>query len=144
MDDAHVQPQTFVYTDAEAATVQSLQMAHQARVARANPALLALSIAVPVVMIGAVFAVDLIWYGGAMPAWLFVTLLFVFLAGMFTQILSYRLSLELSKRRVRHAMHQCSRRARCGSPTKGSSRRCPMSARSTPGAVSTGWSKHAD
>jgi hypothetical protein len=103
---AVVQPETFVLTDAEAAAVQSANMARQASVARANPALLALSIAVPVLMLGVIAGVDLIWYGGAMPLSLFVTLLAVFVGGMFTQTLGYWLSLQLSKRRMRQAIRQ--------------------------------------
>lgn len=103
-----VQPATFVLTDAEAAAVQAAQMAQQARVARANPVLIAGSIAVPLILLGVLYGVDLIWYGGAMPGSLFVALLAVFVAGMFTQTLGYRLSLEASKRRLRRETRQVS------------------------------------
>jgi hypothetical protein len=103
---AVVQPETFVLTDQEAAVVQSAQMARQASVARANPILLIGSVAAPVIIIGIVGAIDLVWYRGAMPAALFVTLLAVFVAGMFTQTVGYRLSLEVSKRRLRQTTRQ--------------------------------------
>ena len=67
--------------DAEAAAVQTAQLAQQASVARANPALLALSIAVPVVMIGVLLGVDWLWFEGGMPFSLFVGLLAVFVGG---------------------------------------------------------------
>jgi hypothetical protein len=100
------QPETFVLTDAEAAAVQAAQLARQASVARASPVLLAASIAVPVVLVAVVYAVDLIWYEGAMPLPLFVTLMAVFFAGMVVQTLAYRLTLEASKRRLRRATRQ--------------------------------------
>jgi hypothetical protein len=101
-----VQPETFVLSDAEAAAVQAAQMARQARVARANPVLIAGSIAAPIVVIGIIAAVDVAWYGGEMPASLFVTLMAVFVAGMFVQTLGYRLSLAVSKRRLRRTTRQ--------------------------------------
>ena len=100
------QPETFAFTDAEAAAVQSAQMARQSRVARANPVLRFGAFAVPVVVIGVAAAVDLIWYGGAMPASLFLTLMAVFVAGMITQTVGYRLSLGASKRRLRQTSRQ--------------------------------------
>lgn len=103
-----VQPATFVLTDAEAAAIQSAQMARQARVARANPVLIAGSIAIPLVLLGVLYGVDLVWYGGAMPFALFVALLAVLLAGMLTQTLAYRLSLEASKRHLRRSTPQVS------------------------------------
>jgi hypothetical protein len=103
---AVIQPDTFVFTDREAAAVQSVQMARQASVARANPVLLATSIAVPVVLVSVVFAIDLLWYGGAMPLPLFVTLMAAFFAGMLVQTLAYRLTLEASKRRIRQMTRQ--------------------------------------
>jgi hypothetical protein len=101
-----VQPETFVLTDAEAATIQAAQMARQASVARANPVLQIGSIAVPVVLVGAVVAADLVLFDGAMPSWLFATLLAVFLGGMLTQTIAYRLTLQVSKRRMREQTRQ--------------------------------------
>jgi hypothetical protein len=95
-----VQPDTFVLTDAEAAAIQSAQMARQASIARANPVLKYGSIAVPFVIVGAIYVVDLVWYGGVMPMSLFVTLMAVFVAGMMTQTAGYWLSLLVSKRRI--------------------------------------------
>jgi hypothetical protein len=101
-----VQSETFVLTDAEAAAVQSANMARQASIARANPAHIAFSIAVPILLLVVVYGVDLIWYGGAMPPSLFSALLVAFVGGMFTQMLSFKLTLEMSKRRMRQATRQ--------------------------------------
>ncbi|MGH6768952.1 MAG: YcxB family protein [Xanthobacteraceae bacterium] len=101
-----VQPETFVLTDAEAAAIQSAHMARQASVARSNPILLHGSIAAPFVIIGVIAAVDLVWYGGAMPMSLFVTLMAVFVAGMMTQTAAYWLTLQVSKRRLREQTRQ--------------------------------------
>jgi hypothetical protein len=101
-----VQPETYVLTDAEAAAIQSAQMARQAGVARANPVLVAISVAVPVAIVAAIYAVDLVWYGGAMPQSLFTTLIVVFVAGIFTQTFAYKLTLEVSKRRMRQTIRQ--------------------------------------
>ncbi len=95
-----VLPETFVLTDREAAAVQSAQMARQASVARANPVLQVVSVAAPIVVIGAIAAVDLVWFDWTMPGSLFVTLMAVFVAGMLTQTAGYWLSLQLSKRRL--------------------------------------------
>jgi hypothetical protein len=94
-------PATFVLTDREAATVQSASVARQASVA-----LIAASIAVPLLLLAAVFVVDFVWYGGAMPASLFVALLAMFVAGMFTQTLACKFTLEASKRRLRSQTRQ--------------------------------------
>jgi hypothetical protein len=100
------QPITYTLTDAEAAAAQSAQMARQAAVARRGPALIALSFAVPVLAVGFLFATDWLWYGGEMPAPLFLGLLAAFVAGMFTQTLAYKLTLASSTRRMRQAVRQ--------------------------------------
>jgi len=97
---------TYTLTDAEAAAAQSAQMARQAAIARRGPALIALSFAVPVVAVGLLFATDFLWYGGEMPAPLFVGLLAAFVGGMFTQTLAYKLTHASSTRRMRQAVRQ--------------------------------------
>jgi hypothetical protein len=103
---AIVQPETFVFTDAETDAVQSANMAHQAGVARRNPAQLALSIGVPVLLVAVLIAVDWLWYGGAMPMPLFVAFMAVFAAGMFTQLLATKLTFDMSRRHLRQATRQ--------------------------------------
>jgi hypothetical protein len=103
---AVVQPETFTFTDAEAAAMQSAQMAQQASVARASPVLIAASIAVPVLLFAGLIGIDRLWFGGDMPMSLFVSLLAAFVAGMFTMGLAYKLTLEASKRRMRRAIRQ--------------------------------------
>lgn len=100
------QPETFALTDAEAAAVQSVQMARQAAIAKANPVLRYGALAAPVVVVGVVAAIDVIWYRGDMPVSLFVTLMAVFVAGMIAQTIGYRLSLAASKKRLRQASRQ--------------------------------------
>jgi hypothetical protein len=100
------QPITYTLTDAEAAAAQAVQMARQAAIARRGPAVIALSFAVPIAALGLLFAADWLWYGGGMPAPLFVGLLVAFVAGMFTQILTYKFSLVASMRRMRQAVRQ--------------------------------------
>ena len=102
-----VQPETFTLTDQEAAALQSANMARQAKVAGTNPVIrIGSSIAVPVFIVGVVYAIDLVWYGGAMPVSLFVTLMAVFVAGMLTQTVGYWLNLQATKRRVREKTRQ--------------------------------------
>ncbi len=101
-----VQPETFTLTDQEAAALQSANMARQAQVAGSNPVTRIGSIVVPVVIVGVVVAVDQLWYGGAMPLSLFVTLLAVFVAGMATQTVGFWLNLQASKRRIREKTRQ--------------------------------------
>jgi hypothetical protein len=64
------------------------------------------SIAVPIAMVALAAAVDQIWYGGKLPASLFVTLLFFFVAGMATMVVGFRLNLSASKRRMRERTRQ--------------------------------------
>jgi hypothetical protein len=101
-----VQPATFTYTDAEAAAVQAAQMARQAKVAGSVPIIRYGSIAAPFAIVGVVFVIDQVWYGGAMPMSLFVTLMAVFVAGMMTQTAGIWLSLWASKQRVRQQTRQ--------------------------------------
>jgi hypothetical protein len=101
-----VQPETFTFTDAEAAAVQSAQMARQAKVAGAVPILRYGTIAAPFVIVGVVFLIDQVWYGGTMPASLFVTLMAVFVAGMATQTAGTLLTLRASKQRIREQTRQ--------------------------------------
>ena len=98
------QPETFTLTDAEAAAVQSIQMARQAGVARATPVLRIASIAIPVLLLAALIGIDLVWYGGEMPMPLFVGLLAAFVAGMFVQTLAYKLTQVAAKRRMRRSV----------------------------------------
>ena len=101
-----VQPETFVLTDTEAAALQSAQMAQQQKVAGTTPIIRYGSIAAPFVIIGVVAAIDWIWYDGAMPASLFVTLMAMFVAGMATQTVGYWLTLQASKRLMREKTRQ--------------------------------------
>lgn len=101
-----VQPETFTLTQAEAATVQSVQMERQAKIARQSPVLLAGSIAAPFIVAAALYACDLIWFDGAMPGWLFVTLMGVFVAGMLTQTAALWLNLMVAKRLMREKTRQ--------------------------------------
>jgi hypothetical protein len=103
---AVVQPETFVLTDQEAAAIQAAQSARQASVANQSPALRIGQIAAPIIIIGTVIAVDLIWYDGTLPAWLIFTVVAAFVAGMLFQTLAYKLTLELMKRRLRETTHQ--------------------------------------
>jgi hypothetical protein len=97
---AVVQPETFRLTDQEAAAVQSVQMARQMKVAGTSPVVRYGAIAAPFVIVGVVAVIDWVWYGGSMPMSLFVTLMAVFVAGMATQTIGYRLSLQATKRRL--------------------------------------------
>jgi hypothetical protein len=101
-----LQPETFTFTDQEAAAVQSAQMTRQAKVAGSNPVLRIGSIAVPIVIIGVVYAIDLIWYAGEMPMSLFVSFMAVFLAGMITMIVGYWLNLQSTKQQIRQKTRQ--------------------------------------
>jgi hypothetical protein len=102
-----VQPETFTFTDPEAAAVQAAQLRRQAKVAGSNPVLrIVVSIAVPVVMVGVVIAIDQIAYDGAMPMSLFVTLMGMFVAGMVTTVFAYRLNLQSTKRQIREKTRQ--------------------------------------
>lgn len=101
-----VQPETFTLTDQEAAAIQSVNMARQASIARSSPYLRVGSIAAPFIVAAAIYALDLAWFGGAMPAWLFVTLMAVFVAGMMTQAAAFWASLQVSKRRMREQTRQ--------------------------------------
>jgi hypothetical protein len=101
-----VQPETFVLTDTEAAQLQSTQLAQQQKVTGTTPVIRIGSIVVPFVIIGLVYVIDLVWYGGAMPVSLFVTLMAVFVAGMATQTAGYWLNLQATKRRVREKTRQ--------------------------------------
>jgi hypothetical protein len=103
---AVVQPETFTYTDAEAAAVQSVQMARQVKVAGTPPIVRYGSIAVPFAIVGVVFVIDQVWYGGTMPMSLFVTLMAVFVAGMMTQTAGIWLTMRASKRRIRQQTRQ--------------------------------------
>jgi spore maturation protein SpmA len=102
------QPATFTLTDQEAAAVQSAQLAQQAKVAGSNPMLKIASVAVPIILVVVIVAIDRLWYGGAMPASLFVTMLVLFVAGMATAVVVYRLSLRASKRLLREKTRQVS------------------------------------
>jgi hypothetical protein len=95
-----VQPETFVFTDTEAAQIQSIQLAQQRKVAGTSGVTRYGSIAVPIIMVASVAAVDQIWYAGRMPGSLFVTLLFFFLAGMVTMLVGFGLNLRAAKRRI--------------------------------------------
>lgn len=95
-----VQPETFVFTEAEATQLQAIQLAQQQKVAGTAGVIRYGSIAVPVLMIASVVAVNQIWYGGQMPGSLFVTLLFFFLAGMVTMLIAFRLNLRATKQRI--------------------------------------------
>ena len=95
-----VQPETFTLTDQEAAAVQSVQMARQMKVAGTNAVMRYGSIAAPFAIVGVIAVIDWVWYGGAMPISLFVTLMAVFVAGMATQTIGYWLSLQATKRRL--------------------------------------------
>jgi hypothetical protein len=103
---AVVQPETFRLTDQEAAAVQSVQMARQMKVAGTSPVVRYGAIAVPFVIVGVVSAIDWIAYGGALPASLFVTMMALFVAGMATQTVGYRLNLQATKRRLRDKTRQ--------------------------------------
>jgi hypothetical protein len=95
-----VQPQTFVFTATEAAQVQSIQLAQQQKVAGTSGVTRYGSIAVPIVMVASVAAVDQIWYAGKMPGSLFVTLLAFYLVGMVTMLVGYALNLRAAKQRI--------------------------------------------
>jgi hypothetical protein len=101
-----VQPETFVFTDTEAAQLQSIQLAQQQKVAGTPGVIRYGSIAVPVVMIASVTAVDQIWYAGKMPGSLFVTLLFFYLVGMVTMLVGFGLNLRVTKQRIRERTRQ--------------------------------------
>jgi hypothetical protein len=101
-----IQPATFTFTDAEVAAVQSVQIARQAAVARATPTLRIASIAVPVLLLAALIGIDIVWYGGDMPMPLFGGLLVAFVAGMFVQGLTYKLTQQAAKRRMRQSVPQ--------------------------------------
>jgi hypothetical protein len=103
---AVVQPETFTFTDAEAAAVQSAQMAWQMKVAGTAPTIRYSPIIVAFATPGIVFVIDQVWYGGTMPASLFVTLMAVFVAGMATHAAGYWLALRASKRRIRQQTRQ--------------------------------------
>jgi hypothetical protein len=103
---AVVQPETFTFTDAEAAAVQSAQMAWQMKVAGTAPTIRYSPIIVAFAIPGIVFVIDQVWYGGTMPASLFVTLMAVFVAGMATNAAGYWLALRTSKRRIRQQTRQ--------------------------------------
>lgn len=103
---AVVQPETFTFTNEEAAAVQSAQMARQAKVAGAVPILRYGTVAAPFVIVGVVFAIDQIFYGGTMPGSLFVTLMAVFVGGMATQTAGTLLTVRASKQRVREQTRQ--------------------------------------
>lgn len=100
------QPITYTLTDAEAAAVQAAQMARQAAVARRAPALIALSFAMPIAALGVLFATEQLLYDGSMPGALSFGVVVAFLAGTFTQILAYKVSLAVSMRRMRQAVRQ--------------------------------------
>jgi hypothetical protein len=95
-----VQPDTFVFTDTEAAQIQSIQLAQQRKIAGTSGVTRYGSIAVPIVMVASVAAVDQIWYAGKMPGSLFVTLLAFYLAGMVTMLVGYALNLRAAKQRI--------------------------------------------
>lgn len=97
---AVVQPETFRLTDREAAAVQSVQMAQQMKVAGTSPVVRYGAVAAPFVIVGVVMVIDLVWYGGAMPMSLFVTMMALFVAGMATQTVGYWLNLQATKRRL--------------------------------------------
>lgn len=101
-----IQPATFVFTDAEAEALQSVQMARQAGIARRSPQLIAMSFGVPLLLLAAVFGIDRVWFGGEMPPPLSFGLLAAFVAGMLTQGLTVKLTLESSKRRMRRTVRQ--------------------------------------
>lgn len=103
---AVVQPETFRLTDQEAAAVQSVQMARHMKVGGTSPVVRYGGIAAPFVIVGVVAVIDWVWYGGAMPMSLFVTLMAVFVAGMATQTVGYWLNLQAAKRRLRDKTRQ--------------------------------------
>ena len=95
-----VQPETFTLTDAEAAAVQAANMAQQMKVAGTTPVTKYGSIAVPIILVGIIAAIDWIWWDWTMPPSLFVTMMLLFVAGMATQTIGYWLNLQASKRRI--------------------------------------------
>ena len=95
-----IQPATFVFTEAEAAALQSVQMARQAGIARRSPLLIALTFGVPLLLLAVVFGIDRVGYGGQMPASQVTGLLVAFVAGMFTAILTFKLMQQSSKQRM--------------------------------------------
>jgi hypothetical protein len=101
-----VQPETFTLTDPEAAAVQAAQMAQQVKVAGTTPVIKYGSIAMPVVIIGAIAAIDWIWWNWTMPLSLFVIMMLVFVAGMATQTLGYWMNLQASRKRIRARTRQ--------------------------------------
>ena len=101
-----VQPETFVLTDTEAATLQSVQLAQQRKVAGTSPAIRIGTIVVPVVIIALVAAIDWIVYDWTMPASLFVVVMAVFVAGMVTQTVGYWLNLRATTQRLRAQTRQ--------------------------------------
>jgi hypothetical protein len=101
-----VQPETFVLTDSEAAQLQAIQLAQQQKTIGTTGVTRYGSIAVPIVMILSVVAIDQIWYAGQMPGSLFVTLLFFYLIGMVTMLVGFGLNLRAGKRRIRENTRQ--------------------------------------
>jgi hypothetical protein len=101
-----VQPDTFILTDQEAAAVQAAQMAQQRKVAGTTPAIKYGSIAVPIILVGTIAAVDRIWWEWTMPVWLFVIMMLVFVAGMATQTIGYWLNLQATRKRLRTRTRQ--------------------------------------
>jgi len=103
---AVVQPGTFVLTDQEVAIIQAAQMERQASITNKSLALRIGQIAVPIVIIGAVIAVDQLWYGGTLPAWLMFTVVAAFVAGVLFQTLAYKVTVEVMKQRMRETTRQ--------------------------------------
>jgi hypothetical protein len=100
------QPDTFVLTDTEAAQLQSCQLAQQQKVTGTTPVIRYGSIAVPIVIIALVAAIDWVVYDWTMPASLFVLVMAVFVAGMATQTVGYWLNLQATKQRLRAQTRQ--------------------------------------
>jgi len=99
-------PRTFTLTEAEAAAIQSMQLARQTGIARKGPMLRYTSLAAPVIAAVIIWAVDLLWYDGAMSMSLFVTLLAVFVGGMMFQTAGYWLNLQAARKRMLHTTQQ--------------------------------------
>ena len=100
-----VQPETFTLTDQEAATLQSVQLAHQTKLVGPNPVLIA-SIAVPFLVAGSAFVIGRGWYGDAMSIAHFFMLMAVFVGGMVIQTVNYWLYVRATKRHVRENTRQ--------------------------------------
>jgi hypothetical protein len=93
-------PSTFVLTPDEAAALQALQSARQARFARQGTKLRLAVVLVPVTALVALFAADRIVFGGNMPFGIYLGLIAAYLFGSFTQGFVVKMSVSDTKRRM--------------------------------------------